>query len=103
MTSNGFDIIYICSNSSIARANLHKLQVSGAGEQAFPLATRLTMLATELAPLDGNPGLANNKLNFVSFTPERRSTWDILPVNGVNEKCCSTCLYPASLDGDVRR
>ena len=63
------DIIYICSNSSIARANLHKLQVSGAGEQAFPLATRLTMLATELAPLDGNPGLANNKLNFVSFTP----------------------------------
>ena len=63
------DIIYICSNSSIALANLHKLQVSGAGEQAFPLATRLTMLATELAPQDGNPGLANNKLNFVSFTP----------------------------------
>ena len=62
------NIIYICSNSSIARANLHKLQVSGAGEQAS-LATRLTMLATELAPRDGRPGLANNKLNFVSFTP----------------------------------
>ena len=63
------DIIYICSNASIARANLHKLQVSGAGEQAFALATRLTMLATELAPRDGKPGLADNKLNFVSFTP----------------------------------
>lgn len=63
------DIIYICSNASIARANLHKLQVSGAGDQAFPLATRLTMLATELASMDGKPGLADNKLNFVSFTP----------------------------------
>ena len=63
------DVIYICSNSSIARANLPKLQVSGAGDQAFALATRLTMLATELAPREGEPGLADNKLNFVSFTP----------------------------------
>ena len=63
------DIIYICSNSSIARANLHKLQVGGAGERTFALATRLTMLATELAPRQGEPGLADNKLNFVSFTP----------------------------------
>ena len=63
------DIIYICSNASIARANLHKLLVSGAGGRAFPLATRLTMLATELAPRAGGPGIADNKLNFVSFTP----------------------------------
>ena len=63
------DIIYICSNSSIARANLHKLQVGGAGKRTFALATRLTMLATELAPRQGEPGLADNKLNFVSFTP----------------------------------
>ena len=63
------DVIYICSNSSIARANLHKLQVGGAGERTFALATRLTMLATELAPREGEPGLADNKLNFVSFTP----------------------------------
>ena len=63
------DIVYICSNGSIARANLPKLQVSGTGRQSFAIATRLTMLATELAPRDGELGLADSKLNFVSFTP----------------------------------
>ena len=60
------DIIYICSNSSIARFNLQKLQVGGGAERSF--ATRLTMLATELASGDGKT-LADSKLNFVSFTP----------------------------------
>ena len=63
------DIIYICSNGSIARANLPKLQVGGVDDRSFALATRLTMLATELAPHEGQPGLAGSKLNFVSFTP----------------------------------
>ena len=63
------DIVYICSNGSIARANLPKLQVGGAEERSFALATRLTMLATELAHGDGQSGLAGSKLNFVSFTP----------------------------------
>ena len=63
------DIIYICSNGSIARANLPKLQVGGVDDRSFALATRLTMLATQLAPREGEPGLAGNKLNFVSFTP----------------------------------
>ena len=63
------DIVYICSNGSIARANLPKLQVGGAEERSFPLATRLTMLATELAHREGKSGLAGNRLNFVSFTP----------------------------------
>ena len=63
------DIVYICSNGSIARANLPKLQVGGAEERSFALATRLTMLATELARQEGEPGLADSKLNFVSFTP----------------------------------
>ncbi len=62
-------IIYICSNGSIARANLPKLQVGGADEQSFALATRLTMLATHLVPREGEPGLADRRLNFVSFTP----------------------------------
>ena len=62
------DIVYICSNSALARANLPKLRV-GAAEHSFALATRLTMLATELAPREGSPGLTANKLNFVSFTP----------------------------------
>ena len=63
------DIIYICSNGSIARANLPKLRIGGVSERSFALATRLTMLATELAPQDDGAGLAGNKLNFVSFTP----------------------------------
>ena len=63
------DIIYICSNGSIARANLPKLQIGGTDERSFALATRLTMLATQLAPREGQPGLAGSKLNFVSFTP----------------------------------
>ena len=63
------DIVYICSNGSIARANLPKLQVGGADERSFVLASRLTMLATNLAPREGEPGLAGSKLNFISFTP----------------------------------
>ncbi len=63
------DIVYICSNASIARANLPKLQIGGASERSFALATRLTMLAAELAPGDGGSGFMDNKLNFVSFTP----------------------------------
>ncbi len=63
------DVVYICSNGGIARANLPKLRVGAAEERSFALATRLTLLATELARREGEPGLAGSKLNFVSFTP----------------------------------
>ena len=63
------DVVYLCSNSSIARANLPKLQIGDADQRSFALATRLTMLATQFASPDGQSGLAGNKLNFVSFTP----------------------------------
>ena len=63
------DVVYICSNSSIARANLPKLKIGDADQRSFALATRLTMLATQFASPDGQSGLAGNKLNFVSFTP----------------------------------
>lgn len=63
------DIVYICSNAGIARANLPKLRIGGAEERSFALATRLTMLATELARKEGERGLVDSKLNFVSFTP----------------------------------
>ena len=69
------DIVYICSNASIARANLPKLQIGGASESSFALATRLTMLAAELAPREDEAGFMNNKLNFVSFTP--RTSFDM--------------------------
>ena len=63
------DVIYVCSNAGIARANLPKLQIGGASERSFALATRLTLLATEFASRDDGPGFMDNKLNFVSFTP----------------------------------
>ena len=69
------DIVYICSNASIARANLPKLRIGGASERSFALATRLTMLATELSSQDDGSGFLQNKLNFVSFTP--RTSFDM--------------------------
>ena len=67
------NILYICSNASIARSNLPKLQVSAASERK---STRLTMLATDLAQKDGQPGLAKSRLNFISLTP--RTSFDIM-------------------------
>jgi hypothetical protein len=68
-TVGRIDIIYICSNGSIARSNLPKLHAHSGSDHSLALATRLTMLATQLAPRDGKAGLGDNKLNFVSFTP----------------------------------
>ncbi|MEA3275003.1 MAG: hypothetical protein U9Q81_06885 [Pseudomonadota bacterium] len=63
------DVVYICSNASIARSNLPKLRIGADGERSFARATRLTMLATQLAPRGGQPSLRDSRLNFVSFTP----------------------------------
>ena len=63
-TTKRIDIIYICSNASIARTNLPKLQIGGSETRSLP-ATRLTMLATQLADTQ----LRARGLNFVSFTP----------------------------------
>lgn len=54
------DIVYICSNSQIARQNLSRLAIEG-----FQVdhADRLTMLPEALQ------GLRQNKVNFISFTP----------------------------------
>lgn len=63
------NVVYICSNQSIARANLPKLQISSESQQSHVLATRLTMLATELARNTGGTSLRDGKVNFISFTP----------------------------------
>jgi len=55
------DIVYICSNSSIARQNITRLNVTG--HKDFALASRITLLPTQLHQL------TRRKLNFVSFTP----------------------------------
>ena len=55
------DVVYICSNSDIARQNINRLNVTGRKDFAF--ASRITLLAAHLH------NLTKNRLNFVSFTP----------------------------------
>ena len=55
------DIIYICSNSGIARQNIKKLNLTG--EKVHNLPDRITLLPRDIE------NLAQRKLNFVAFTP----------------------------------
>lgn len=61
------DVIYICSNSDIARQNINKLDVRGDGTS--PLSTRITMLATQLRDLNESPSAGGKAVNLVAFTP----------------------------------
>jgi Helicase conserved C-terminal domain len=60
-TDKRIDIVYICSNSQIARQNLGRLNVVGGAEHSH--ADRLTLLPRVIRELRGN------RVNFVSFTP----------------------------------
>jgi len=60
-TVDRIDVVYICSNSDIARQNIRRLNVTA--EQDFTFEQRLTLLATQLK------NLTKNKVNFVAFTP----------------------------------
>ena len=55
------DVIYICSNTAIARQNINRLNVTG--EKDFEIASRITLLPIRLKDLK------HRKLNFISFTP----------------------------------
>lgn len=55
------DIVYICSNTDIARQNIQRLNITGAED--FSLASRITLLPLQLH------NLQENRINFVSFTP----------------------------------
>ena len=55
------DIVYICSNASIAHQNIRRLDVGGLPHAVLP--TRLTLLPAHVRKLD------SNKVNFVSLTP----------------------------------
>lgn len=55
------DIVYICSNASIARQNVSRLDVGGLPHAVLP--TRLTLLPKHVRNLD------SNKVNFISLTP----------------------------------
>ena len=55
------DILYICSNATIAQQNLNRLNVTNQETSSF--ATRLTLLPMEMESLKANG------INFISFTP----------------------------------
>lgn len=55
------DVVYVCSNTDIARQNIHRLNVTG--EKDFCLASRISLLPLTLATM------RLRRLNFVSFTP----------------------------------
>lgn len=66
------DIVYVCSNAAIAAQNVNRLNVLG--EQEFSIATRLTMLPTQVHDL------SSRAINFVSFTPG--TTFDLKSRSG---------------------
>ena len=55
------DVVYICSNASIARQNINRLNVTG--EESFEIASRITLLPVTIRDLK------HRRLNFISFTP----------------------------------
>ena len=57
------DIVYLCSNSELARENIRKLQIGDTEHTA--LDSRLTMLPLHLHQLSQNA----SRVNFVAFTP----------------------------------
>lgn len=60
------DIVYVCSNSALARENLVKLRTVGDEQSKATAATRLTLLARK----QGEQAQLHEKLNFISLTPE---------------------------------
>lgn len=60
-TIERIDIIYICSNADIARQNIARLNPTN--QKDFALASRITLLPTQISDLK------DNKVNLISFTP----------------------------------
>ncbi|HEX8703094.1 MAG TPA: hypothetical protein VF815_29930, partial [Myxococcaceae bacterium] len=56
------DVVYICSNTDIARQNVSRLKLEG---EHVTLASRLTLLPRESQRLKDSP----SRINFISFTP----------------------------------
>src|SRR5437879_409610 len=70
------DILYICSNATIAQQNLNRLNVTDQETSSF--ATRLTLLPLQLQSLKANG------INFISFTPG--TTFDLRSRGGKVEE-----------------
>jgi hypothetical protein len=65
------DIIYICSNQDIAQQNIDRLNITS--QRKFQHASRATMLPVVIQQLN------NNRLNFVSLTPNTSFRLSSLP------------------------
>lgn len=59
--SERVDVVYICSNSTIARQNINRLNKTGQKNHRLP--DRITLLPRDLRQLQ------SHKINFISFTP----------------------------------
>lgn len=70
------DVVYVCSNSDIARQNIRRLNLLE--EDEFALASRITLLPTQIKDLK------HRKLNFISFTP--RTSLDTRSAMGISRE-----------------
>ena len=63
------DVVYVCSNTDIARQNINRLNVLGCDE--FALSSRITLLPLEKVKGGESSNLPaeQSRVNFVSFTP----------------------------------
>lgn len=74
--TNRIDILYVCSNTDIARQNINRLNVTGCKE--FSLASRITLLPLTLHKF------GKRKINFVSFTPS--TSFDLKDNTGTSQE-----------------
>ena len=70
------DIVYVCSNISIASQNINRLNVSGVQEFARP--TRLSLLPMHIS------GIRRHRFNYVSLTPG--TSFDLKSSEGKDEE-----------------
>ena len=80
------DIIYVCSNSDIARQNIRRLNVTTREDVSH--ASRITLLPLNLLQMD-------SRLNFVSFTPG--TSFDLRSSGGIAQE--RALLYRLLKDG----
>jgi hypothetical protein len=85
------DIIYICSNSNIARQNIRRLNVLG--DKEVPRSRRISLLPSEIKDLKGR------KINFIPLTPG--TSFDISSGTGIgDERALLYCMLKDEWDLD---
>jgi hypothetical protein len=70
------DVVYVCSNTDIARQNINRLNVTGCEE--FSLSSRITLLPITVGDMQ------HRRVNFVSFTPG--TSFDLKDSSGMSRE-----------------